>query len=197
METSMIHLHRILHRCGQLALAVGMLSIPLIAAENPFAYAANEAKTKSGTSMSEAATFAKKAAIGDMFEIESSKLAASKSASAEVKKFAQEMVTAHTQTTEEVKKLATAEGFAAELPKQMDSKHSKMLSELKGLSGTKFDRKYIELQVAAHKEAAELFDTYATQGKSPAFKQFAAQTAPIIKRHLDHAQTLGKTIPTS
>jgi putative membrane protein len=181
---------------SRLALAVGLLSLPLIAAENPI-YAANEAKTKSGTSLSEAATFAKKAAIGDMFEIESSKLAASKSGNAEVKSFAQEMITAHTQTTEEVKKLATAEGFATELPKQMDSKHAKMLSDLKSLSGAKFDRKYVELQVAAHKEAVDLFDTYAAQGKNPSFKQFAAKTVTAIKRHLDHAQTLGKSIPTS
>jgi putative membrane protein len=197
METPMIQLHRFLQRCGRLAFAIALLSIPLIAAENPFAYAANEAKTKSGTTMTEAGTFAKKAAIGDMFEIESSKLAASKSTNAEIKKFAQEMIAAHTKTTEQLKSIASSEGFVGELPKEMDQKHAKMVGELKDLSGTKFDRKYVELQVAAHKEAASLFDSYASQGKNAKLKKFAADTAPVIKTHLDHAQMLGKQIPTS
>lgn len=143
------------------------------------------------------ADFVKEVAISDMFEIESSKLAASKSTNAEIKKFAQEMIAAHTKTTEQLKSIASTEGFVGELPKEMDQKHAKMVGELKGLSGAKFDRKYVELQVAAHKEAASLFDSYASQGKNAKLKQFAADTAPVIKTHLDHAQMLGKQIPTS
>jgi putative membrane protein len=96
-----------------------------------------------------------------------------------------------------MKSISDNEGMTAELPKEMDRKHAQMLSELKALSGARFDRKYIELQIAAHKDAAKLFDSYATKGKNAAFKQFAADTAPVIKTHLDHAQTLGKSVPTS
>jgi putative membrane protein len=188
---------RFSQRLGRLVLTAGILSIPLIAASDPMALAASEAKTKSGTSLSEVGEFAKKAAIGDMFEIESSKLAASKSANADVKQFAQDMVTAHTKTTATVKSLATQENITAELPKEMDRTHAKMLSDLKSLSGARFDRKYVELQVAAHKEAASTFDSYAMKGQNAAFKKFAADTAPVIKTHLDHAQMLGKSVPTS
>ncbi len=107
------------------------------------------------------------------------------------------MVAAHTKTTATVKSLATQENITAELPKEMDRKHAKMLSDLKSLSGARFDRKYVELQVAAHKEAASTFDSYATKGQNAAFKKFAADTAPVIKTHLDHAQMLGKSVPTS
>lgn len=184
-------------RIGRVALTAGILSIPLIAASDPVALAANEAKTKSGTSMSEAGDFAQKAAIGDMFEIESSRLAANKSSNAAVKQFAQDMVAAHTKTTATVKSLAAQENITAELPKEMDRKHAKMLSDLKSLSGARFDRKYVELQIAAHKEAVSTFESYAANGQNAAFQKFAADTAPVIKTHLDHAQMLGKTVPTS
>lgn len=187
-------------RLGRLVLAVGTLSIPLIAASDPVALAANEAKTTSGTSTSEAAAFAKKAALGDMFEIESSKLAASKSSNPNVKQFAQDMIDAHTKTTEQVKTLATQENIASELPAAMDRKHAKLLSDLNSLSGPRFDRKYMDLQISAHKDAASVFESYAAKGKNPAFKQFASDTAPVIKTHLSHAQSIAKSAknaPTS
>lgn len=189
--------HAIAQQISRRLLAVGILSIPLLAASDTVALAANEAKTKGGTGSSDAASFVKQAAIGDMFEVESGKLAATKTANANVKQFAQDMVDAHTKTTEQVKSISDNEGIAAELPKEMDRKHAQMLSELKALSGARFDRKYIELQIAAHKDAAKLFDSYATKGKNAAFQQFAADTAPVIKTHLDHAQALGKSVPTS
>jgi putative membrane protein len=188
---------RYLRRIAYFALTIGIFSIPLIAAVDPIAQAANQAKTKTGTSQTEATTFAKQAAIGDMFEVESSKLAAQKAANANVKQFAQEMIEAHTKTTVQLKSIAEKEGFATELPKEMDKKHTKMLSDLQGLSGARFDRKYLELQVAAHREAATLFDSYAAKGKNGALKQFAADTVTTIKQHLDHAQMIAKGTPTS
>jgi putative membrane protein len=188
--------HDFAQKISRRLLAVGILSIPLLAATDPVVLAANEAKT-SGTGSSDAAGFAKQAAIGEMFEVESSKLAATKAANANVKQFAQDMLDAHTKTTEQVKTISDNEGIAAALPQEMDRKHAQMLSELKALTGARFDRKYIELQIAAHKDAAKLFDSYAAKGKNAAFQQFAANTAPVIKAHLDHAQALGKSVPTS
>lgn len=189
--------HDIAQQISRRLLAVGILSIPLLAAADPVVLAANEAKTKSGTGLSEAASFVMQAAIGDIFEIESGKLAATKAANRNVKQFAQDMVDAHTKTTEQMKSISDNEGMTADMPKEMDRKHAQMLSELKALSGARFDRKYVELQIAAHKDAVKLFDSYATKGKNAAFKQFAADTAPVIKAHLDHAQILGKSVPTS
>jgi putative membrane protein len=189
--------HDFAQQVSRRLLAVGILSIPLLAASDTIVLAANEAQTKSGTDSSDTASFAKQAAIGDMFEIESSKLAATKAANSNVKQFAQDMVDAHTKTAEQLKSISDNEGIAAELPTEMDRKHAQMLSELKALSGARFERKYVELQIAAHKDAVKLFDTYAAKGKNAAFKQFAADTAPVIKAHLDHVQTLGKSMPTS
>lgn len=189
--------HDIAQQISRRLLSVGILSIPLLAASDTVVLAANETKTKSGTGMSESASFAKQAAIGDMFEIETSKLAVAKAANANVKQFAQDMIDAHTKTTEQLKAISDGEGIAAELPKEMDRKHAQMLSELKALSGARFDRRFIELQIAAHRDAVKLFDSYATKGKNAVFKQFATDLAPVIKTHLDHAQALGKSVPTS
>ena len=53
-----------------------------------------------------------------------------------------------------------------------------------------FDTLYIEQQIKAHEEAANLFDKYAERGENQALKQFAANILPTIKRHLEEARKL-------
>lgn len=156
--------------------------------------AATGQKTKSGSPLAEAKEFSDKAAVSDMFEVESGRLAAAKGAAGEVKSFGQMMVDAHTKTSAELKKIAADEGFADTLPKTIDGKHAGLLQQLKDLSGAQFDRRYVTMQVDAHKQAAALFDTYASKGRNPALKQFAAKTLVDIKKHLEHAQSLARKL---
>jgi putative membrane protein len=53
-----------------------------------------------------------------------------------------------------------------------------------------FDKVYAKQQVKAHKRAEELFDDYAEGGNNAALKQFAANTLPTIKLHLEQAEKL-------
>jgi putative membrane protein len=156
--------------------------------------AASGQKTKSGSPLADAAEFSGKAAVSDMFEVESGKLAVSKAAAGEVKSFGQMMIDAHTKTSAELQKIAADEGFASSLPKALDSKHAGLLQQLKDLSGAPFDRRYVTMQVDAHKQAAALFDAYAAKGANPALKQFAAKTVVDIKKHLEHAQSLARKL---
>lgn len=163
----------------------------------PESIAAAGDKTKSGASLADATGFSTKVATSDMFEIESSKLAASKASSNDVKMFAQVMVEAHTKTTERLKRIAADDGFADRLPRSMDRKHAAMLDQLKGLSAAQFDRKYVEMQVTAHKDAVGVFDAYASKGTHPTLKQFARETVPDIRQHLEHAQGLSRKLQTA
>jgi putative membrane protein len=134
--------------------------------------------------------FVKQVAISDMFEVESSKLAAQK-ADAETKKFASKMVADHTKTSNELK--AMVKGVKnAPLPTAMDSSHQGKLDKLKGLSGDQFTKQYRADQVAAHKDAVSLFDRYAKGGDNEKLKGWASKTLPALKHHLEMAEALNK-----
>src|SRR5690242_4837710 len=81
--------------------------------------------------------FMKDAGTAGMDEIEFGKLASTKAANADVKKFAQMMVTDHTKAANELKALAAKKNVT--LPTDMDSSHKSELDSLKGKTGADFD----------------------------------------------------------
>jgi putative membrane protein len=135
------------------------------------------------------ADFVKIAAISDMFEIESSKLAEQRADDAS-KKFAAQMVADHTKTSAELKGLAPKANV--ELPSGLDSSHQSKLDRLKGLNGADFDKEYDSMQVEAHEDAVSLFERYADGGENGELKAWAAKTLPHLKHHLEMAKALRK-----
>jgi putative membrane protein len=133
------------------------------------------------------ADFVKAAAIGDMFEIQSSKLAQQK-ADAGSKTFAAKMVADHSKTSAQLKSLAA--NAKVQLPTELDSAHQSKLDKLKGLDGAQFDDEYDSMQVSAHKDAVSLFERYAKGGDHAGLKAFAAKTLPHLQQHLKMAQGL-------
>ncbi|RRH95274.1 DUF4142 domain-containing protein [Mesorhizobium tamadayense] len=127
------------------------------------------------------------------FEIQSSKLAEEKSASADVKAFAKQMIADHTKVAEDFKG-ALSQGQTTASVKSagpsLQPKEQQLLGELKGASGKDFDQQYIKMQNDAHKDAVALFSTYAKSGDDPAMKEFAKKTLPALKMHEKHAKEL-------
>lgn len=134
--------------------------------------------------------FVIKAASGGMFEVESSKLAKSAAGSADVKKFAEMMVTDHEKANKELMEVAKKANLG--IPVKMLDEHQKLLDKVKGASGGEFDRTYMEAQVKAHEEAVALFSNAAKNVKNPDLKAFAEKTLPTIKEHYEHAQKHAK-----
>jgi len=133
--------------------------------------------------------FVKQAAISDMFEIESSKLAQQK-ADADSKMFAEKMIKDHTETTAELKALVSGGKVKAEIPAEMDSAHKSKLDKLQGLNGDDFDKQYDSDQKAAHKDAVSLFERYAKGGENADLKAFASKHLPHLQEHLKMAEGL-------
>ncbi|MTW17937.1 DUF4142 domain-containing protein [Rhodoplanes serenus] len=136
-----------------------------------------------------AAEFVRKAAISDMFEVQSSQLAREK-ADQEGRQFAATMLQAHTKTTGELRELVTSGKVKAELPAGLDDEHRQKLERLRGLSGKAFEDAYETMQVEAHQTAVQLFSAYAQGGDDPELKQWAAKTLPELERHLGMAEKL-------
>lgn len=136
-----------------------------------------------------APVFVEKASASDLFEIEAAKLAQATSKNAEVKKFAADMIAAHTKSTAALKKAIADAGqttlvVVTVLPADLQAK----LDDLK--KAANFDKAYLENQVDAHQGALNLMQRYAQDGDVPAIKAFAAATAPTVQQHYDHAKTL-------
>jgi predicted outer membrane protein len=94
--------------------------------------------------------FVRDVATMNTAEIELARLAAAHAAGADVKEFAQMMVTDHNGAGEKLKTYASQHNI--EVPAQLDDKHrdlSKKLSEKRGLE---FDRAYADAMVDAHED---------------------------------------------
>ncbi|MDB5188393.1 MAG: hypothetical protein JWO50_913, partial [Candidatus Kaiserbacteria bacterium] len=136
--------------------------------------------------------FVTAAATSDMYEVTAGKIALERSQSADVKAFAQQMVDAHTKTTETLKGILTADHIGVVPPAHVDSRRQAMLDNLRGASAADFDHRYIVQQVAAHKEADILMRGYAKSGDNAKIRSFASDTDGHVKMHLAMAQDLAK-----
>jgi len=138
--------------------------------------------------------FVKTVAVSDMFEIQSGQLASEKAQIADVKSFGKEMTDDHTETTDDLKELIDDEEIKVELPSQLDEQHQANLGKLKGLSGPQFDKEYVRMQIDAHQKAVALFESYAAAGENDDIKDWAEDTLPTLKEHLENAQKLKATV---
>lgn len=146
----------------------------------------------------DARDFFREAASGDMFEVESSRMALDKSSREEVRAFARQMIDDHTLTTRQLADVGSPRGFG--LPMRPGITNVEKLDRLKTLSGASFDRQYVMDQVMAHRDAVRLFQTVIASSNADMvpFQSFAAQTLPKLRLHLQHAEALaGMGTPTA
>lgn len=135
-------------------------------------------------------TFVNTAAASDAFEIASSKLALDNSSSAAIKKYANQMIAAHTASTDKLK--ATVSGLSPAITPDptLNADQQAKLDSLKGLTGTAFDTAYIAAQQQAHQQAYDMLTAYGASGDVPALKTFASGLAPTVAAHLNMAKGL-------
>jgi putative membrane protein len=121
------------------------------------------------------------ASSSDMFEIESSKMALQHARSAEVRKFAEEMIRDHATTTSGLMAAARQEHIG--VPSSPMPKQAQMLAKLKGTSDGSFDATYLDLQRMSHEEAVALHTAYARNGDDAALRATANKAVPIVEEH--------------
>jgi putative membrane protein len=131
--------------------------------------------------------FANVAAQSGEAEVELGRLAVQKAADPDVKTFAQRMIDDHSKANDQLKQIATQQHMT--LPTSIDQKDLVRKDKLQRLSGPKFDKEYMKSQVKDHEENVKLFKKEADEGAVPAFKNFAAETLPILQSHLEMAKS--------
>ena len=128
-------------------------------------------------------------AMANMAEVETGKLALSKSQNAEVKTFAQQMIDDHGKALTEVQALAQSKGVT--LPTELDAKHKAMSAKLEKLSGDAFDKAYMkQAGLADHKATHAKLKSISKSAKDPDVKAAAEKTMPTVEQHLKAAQQM-------
>ncbi len=142
------------------------------------------AQTTNQSSNANTQEFVRDAAIGGMFEVQSSQLALNKSQDRDVRDFAQRMIKDHTEADNKLKSIAKNET----IPSSLDAPHQQMLQHLRGENGSNFVEAFKQDQVTAHQQAISQFRNYADHGDDQQLKQFAQQTLPTLQDHLRMAE---------
>jgi putative membrane protein len=128
------------------------------------------------------------AAEADMTEIQTGEMADKQSMSPEVKAYGKMIVEDHKKATAEVAKAATAVG--ATPPPELDSEHMKIVDDVKGKTGSDFDKAFIDDQIKAHKEALDAAMDEQKDGTNPQVKELATALIPTLQKHLSDAKGL-------
>jgi putative membrane protein len=132
--------------------------------------------------------FVQHAALGDQFEIQSSKLAQAQASTAGVKTYAARMITEHTAVSTALATLAAQ--LKLKPATTLEPGKAQTLVNLRSLRQVAFDRAYLAGQLSAHQEAVNLYAAYARGGQDARLKAFATKNLPTLRAHLQQVQQL-------
>lgn len=124
----------------------------------------------------------------NLFEIQSSQVALTKSNTPAVRAYAQMLIDHHTTAQNQVNTLAAAR--AVPLPKTLPPELQLKVTTLGDLNAASFDAAFLQEQVLAHQLTLSLIQNERTAGKDTAVVALADQLSPVIQQHLQEAQTL-------
>jgi putative membrane protein len=133
--------------------------------------------------------FMTKAAGAGLYEVEVSKLAATRAASPAVKSFAETMVADHTKANTELKQVADAHNYP--LPDVPPKDKQAIIDRMSKLSGAAFDKAYHDqVGIKDHKDDIKLFEGASRSTRNVPLKAFVDKTLPTLNDHLKHAQDM-------
>jgi putative membrane protein len=139
--------------------------------------------------------FAARAAQGGMAEVEMGNLAQQQGTSAQLKEYGRALVEDHTKLSNQLKDIAAKENFM--LPTEMTSDERKAVDRLSKLSGPEFDKEFAKESVSDHKKDIDEFSKQARSGQDEALKTFAANTIPVLEKHLNMAENVEQGKPVT
>ena len=132
--------------------------------------------------------FMMNAAQSGMMEVELAKHVQEKAESAEVKELAKKIHDDHSKANDELKKIAEARGVT--LPSEMGPKHKADLDKMMARSGAALDKEYPKEVIKHHKKGISEFERASNNLVDTALRDFAKNTLPALREHLQAAQTV-------
>jgi putative membrane protein len=133
-------------------------------------------------------------------DVDAGQLAASTSKNAEVKKFAQLMVTDHTAVNQQAVELVTRLKVTPEdndTSRSLKAGGEKNVAALKALKGAAFDKAYVDREVAYHQAVLDAVDkTLIPNAKNAELKALLVKVRPAFAAHLEHAKHIASSLGT-
>ena len=131
-------------------------------------------------------SFLKEAMQGDMAEVKMGQLAQQKGANDNVKRFGQTLESDHSQNLEKAK--SVAQGMGITPPESVNAEQKASYDKLNKLSGEQFDKEFAHHMVQDHRKDISTFEKESK--KSGSVANFAQETLPVLKKHLEMAESL-------
>lgn len=128
--------------------------------------------------------------MSDSMEVAMGTMAKSKAKNADVKKFAQMMVTEHAKMRTEGKQVAQKQNITPMMPTNW-TPNADMMSQaeaLKNASGASFDSLYISNQIMAHEMVLNALNSANPQ--DTAVRSLGEKAKPHVQKHLDEARRI-------
>lgn len=127
-------------------------------------------------------------------DIDAGKVAAARTHNPEVRKFAKLMISDHTAVNKSATELVTklkVKPESNETSRSLAAGGKKNLAHLRSLNGRKFDRDYVDHEVAYHQQVLDAIDKVLIPGASnQELKDLLVKVRPAIAAHLEHAKHL-------
>jgi putative membrane protein len=132
--------------------------------------------------------FVKTEAAAGSAELKIAELGVQKAERADVKAFAEMLVTDHTHANKELNALATEKGV--EVSAVIDPKHAGEFQKLEKAAKADFDKEFLAEMISGHKKCVSNFEEAAKDAKNADVKAWAEKTLPTLKAHLAKAKEL-------
>ena len=178
-------------------LAVLLLGFSLAAFAQSSDQSSTSGKKKAAkTGVHSDAMFVKKAAQGNLAEVNLGKLATQNAQSDDVKKFGQRMVDDHSKAEQDLEGAASKANF--EIPKDVSAEQKAEQQKLEKLKGAAFDRAYMTMMLKDHtKDIAEFRKEANSTSANADIKDFASRTYPTLEDHLSNAKAVNGALASS
>jgi putative membrane protein len=131
-------------------------------------------------------------------DIEAGKLAQSMTKNAQVKAFAEQMVTDHSGVNKQAVALVTKLKVTpqeSDLSRSLKQSGNDNLAKLKTLKGKEFDKAYVDHEVAYHQAVIDALDkTLIPNAKNAELKETLVKVRPAFVAHLEHARHIAASL---
>lgn len=134
------------------------------------------------------ADFVDEAHAAGIAEIETSRMAISKTSSTDIESYAVEAIKDHTNANRDLKEIASKLDLQVSSDEQLLDRAKKQMLEVQ--EGDSFDAAFAANQVKTHEETIELFKQQASNVESPELQAFAEKYLPKLEMHLVMARKL-------
>lgn len=132
--------------------------------------------------------FVKTESAAGMSEVKIAELAVTKADRAEVKSFAEMLVTDHTAVNTQLAALATQKGI--EVSSVLSPAHAATVQKLEKLTGAEFDKEFLSVIITDHKKCISNYEAASKDAKDNDLRIWVDKTIPALKSHLEKAESL-------